>query len=55
MLLPKSKSLIDSNINQDEFLFINNVLKEYKKIKIKKEYKKEYKKRNKKFEDLIKT
>ena len=25
-------ALIDSNINQDEFLFINNVLKEYKKI-----------------------
>ena len=28
-----SKSLIDSNISHDEFVLINNVLKEYDKIK----------------------
>ena len=28
-----SKALIDSNISHDEFVLINNVLKEYDKIK----------------------
>ena len=28
-----SKALIDSVINHDEFVFINNVLKEYEKMK----------------------
>ena len=28
-----SKALIDSNISHDEFLLINNVLKEYDKMK----------------------
>ena len=28
-----SKALIDSNISNDEFVLINNVLKEYKEIK----------------------
>ena len=33
-----SKSLIDSNISHEEFVLINNVLKEYKKIKEKIKY-----------------
>ena len=28
-----SKALIDSNISHDEFVLINNVLKEYEKMK----------------------
>ena len=38
-----SKALIDSNISHDEFVLINNVLKEY-----------EEERRNQKFKDLIK-
>ena len=33
VLLAKSKALIDSNISHDEFVLINNVLKEYDNIK----------------------
>ena len=38
-----SKALIDSNISHDEFVLINNMLKEY-----------EEERRNQKFKDLIK-
>ena len=34
-----SKALIDSNIGHDEFVVINNVLKEYDKMKEKKQQK----------------
>ena len=33
VLLAKSKSLIDSNISHDEFVLINNVLKQYEEMK----------------------
>ena len=39
-----SKALIDSNFNHDEFVLINNVLKEYKRYE-------RYKRRNRKFND----
>ena len=39
-----SKALIDSNFNHDEFVLINNVLKEYKRYE-------RYRRRNRKFND----